>query len=451
MNDSMFIDSYNMKTRADATMSNSIYSGKIVQVYSEDQTMDIVVQNNKLLSRIPINNSISIEGSGIRFMPVPGRTIALLARDINEYYHVGYIYNLKDTKYRESIGLRQLTYDKNYSKDSAVILQRYLDPGEVQIIALDNNEVYLSNDGGILIKDSNDSFISLDTYMGLCEGNFSNMQYEMDGVRIRAGNTIRPVTDAYENDFIVLKDGDVINEKDLEKDDVATDIKEFTVEVGTIQDPDTGIDKTVADGSPSVGKISLAERMVDEFGDEEFSASKSVNFKIKTKNGGGIVIDDSGSVNIVDYKAGSSTKFVSGRDGEKSLRVDQHVITINKDEGILIYHDSGASVLLNNDGEVIISNKDGRSLVLDENGFTIDQAEAYVTLNAKKNIFIGDCSFGGMALETLLPAQATAAFLDAWCSSHFHAGPIGPPVVPLLMTAQVMSGALQVSGIQVSI
>ena len=66
-----------------------LFIGDVVSVDSTKQTMDVTVSGFGLFPNIPINNAISLSGSGIRIMPVPNSTKVLLYEQAGDFYHLG--------------------------------------------------------------------------------------------------------------------------------------------------------------------------------------------------------------------------------------------------------------------------------------------------------------------------------------------------------------------------
>ena len=180
---------------------NNIVWGLVKSVNSEAQTMsvEIMKENPEIASDIPINTLFTNTGFGFRVMPIPNKTVAILYRlDHNKYFNLGFY----------SDNLQSFMSDRNGDKESesGALLQRYLENGEVQITSLSKNEIYLAEDGSVLLKAGYGASLKLDNNMHRLDGTFANMKYEMDGVRIRAGNIIRPVVESTnEDDFILFK------------------------------------------------------------------------------------------------------------------------------------------------------------------------------------------------------------------------------------------------------
>lgn len=429
--------------------SHLIIMGAVTGVDSETQTMSVTIpdEGNRLMSGLPINNFISMHGVGIRTMPIPGDSFVLLLRYGAHYTHIGY--------FTEKIV--DFTQDKKNSKVSNILLQRYLESGEVQLLGLTKNEILLTNDGSILIKTAGNSYIKLDEYASTLEGYFDNMRYEMDGVRIRAGNTRRPLKGyGREEDYVVKTTaGEVKAESAIPDATVEpyTMLKEFTVQIGTVQDT-KGIDfpfnpLDLTNSSPQVGWMSMATQVVDEQGTPLKLQGQDVQFLIRTANGGGIAITADNSLYVLDYGSktntddltmlniGKNATKLSGGLGPKSLRSgDNNLISIAA-EAVQIQHESGAMILMKKDanggGEITLSGQSGQSVVVNDMGVTVNASGTkggYLHLMGEEIIFnAAKYTFSPALLpqqDQVLKANAFSTIYD----NHTHAGPVGPPLTP---------------------
>jgi hypothetical protein len=357
------------------------------------------------VENVYLNTQLADTGYGLRIIPIVGVTMILMYQVTqSDYIHVGYYYG----------DVSQLFSDRKEEKENSTdaVLLRYLEGGEVQLVALNKNEIYLSNDGSVLLKSQYNASLKLDNVLHRLEGNFANLKYEMDSVRERAGNILRPtVPDTLEEDFILLKDEEVTKESSLEKDQDYTEItglKEWRVDVGTEIDPETGVDYTTKDSKgramyPSVGYIAMADKMVTENGEEIKILDKSINFKLRLANGCSLVVDEEGSFFILDDITGNFTKFAIGDDAEKSLRVGDNMFIINKEDGVYIKHESGSSIRFDPDGNVQVNDSGdangqnvntvvmtaGKGITITTSNDLVLSANKIVLL-PKDNIYIGD-------------------------------------------------------------
>lgn len=443
-----------LQKKAFRTAQNITYAN-ILAVNGETQTMNvsIVDEGGRVRTNIPINNMVSSYGTGIKVMPVPGFSFALLLKDGIDYKHIGYyVPNQKE-----------LTENRRGTKNHGeIILQRYLESGEIQVIGLTNNEILLSNDGSILLKAAGNSYLKLEDFSDTLEGSFSNVRLEMDGVRLRSGNIKRPVRGAmYEDDYIVkTESGDIKSETELEEVSPGEYepheiLKEFTVQVGTLYGED-GLDvdfdqRDPTITSPSVGLFSIASQVIDENGRPIKVQGQNVQILLRTAKGGGIAVTEDNSLYLLDYRGRNFTKFASG-DGSKSLRAGDKTFVEVGSPGISIQHECGGAINVKPDAdgktEISITDENGRNITLNKMGLTINIDGGYVNIGGKEINFNAEkFTFGGalaaIAGDTVFKAKMTAAMLD----THIHAGPSGPPVVPL--TTMVLSGQIASTGINV--
>lgn len=447
--------------------SHLIIEGAVTGVDSETQTMSITIpsEGGRLISGVAINNFISAHGAGIRTMPIPGDSFVLLLRSGAHYTHIGYC----------TEGIIDFTQNKKNSKISNILLQRYIESGEVQLLGLTKNEILLTNDGSILIKTSGSSYIKLDEYVSTLEGYFDNMRYEMDGVRIRAGNTRRPLKGyGREEDYVVKTTaGEVKAESAIPDATVEpyTMMKEFTVQVGTAQDtkgidfPYNALDLT--NSSPQVGWMSMATQVVDEQGTPLKLQGQDVQFLIRTANGGGIAITADNSLYVLDYGSkdddgvinpGKNATKLSGGENPKFIRASDNDFVSVANEAVQIQHNSGAAIIMqkdaNNESELTLSSKNGQSVLLNSMGCTVNATGGFVHLIGKEIIFNAEKYTFSPALvaaqDKILKASLFATMHDA----HVHAGPNGPPVTTLTpvlsLTNLVATGVYTAWGITIA-
>lgn len=447
--------------------SHLIIIGVVTGVDSESQTMSVKIpsEGDRLISKVPINNFISAHGVGIRTMPIPGDSFVLLVRSGAHYTHIGYC----------TEGIADFTQDKKNSKISNILLQRYIESGEVQLLGLTKNEILLTNDGSILIKTSGSSYIKLEEYTSTLEGYFDNMRYEMDGVRIRAGNTRRPLKGyGREEDYVVKTEaGEVKAESAVVDAEVEpyTLMKEFTVQVGTAQDtkgidfPFNSLDLT--NSSPQVGWMSLASQVVDEQGTPLKLQGQDVQFLIRTANGGGIAITADNSLYVLDYGSkddsgvinpGKNATKLSGGEGPKFLRAgDNNLISVAA-EAVQIQHESGATIILqkdiNNGAEISISNKIGQNITLNSMGLNINIAGGLVNFTGKTINFNAESYTFGPAIKPAADNTFKAALTAALIDAHLHPGPNAPPTYPTALfvnlTGEVLAGSITGTGLIIS-
>jgi hypothetical protein len=388
--------------------------------------------------KVKLNNHFTSFGSGLRVMPMANVTNVLVYQDTgNDWVHFGYMIEGIDSLMDNKEGTKQ--------GSTSLLVNRYLEEGEVQLVGYTGNELLFAKNGDVLIQDSNGSYVLLDAQTATFETSAANVKFDLDKVRIRSGNARRPVKeDTYEDEYMYTVDGATKKESDLTDDerDSAVTITEFNLQVGTLPG-DNGVDDPKL--SPTVGELVMASTVVREDGTPVGVAGKKVQFLLKMASGAGIAIDKDGSLFLIDRAGGDGTRFENGPTAERSFRVGNNYIGVNAD-GVDIHHTSGASISLDASGDVSITHKNGRSLNLDAYGLLASFPGAEVKLMGKTVTMISPTvNFGMMPTDSLLAANLTSAFFDL----HVHAGPVGPPVT--LMTPLVLSGVLTVAGINVSI
>lgn len=448
------------RAASQAQGSQKLVWAYVININKTAQTMTVRLrENGEEIPNIPINNMITRHGIGVRMIPVPHDTIVILLKLTEDYVHIGYGLQNLDT----------ITQDSSNSKVTSALLQRYLDEGEVQLLGVANNEVLLTNDGNVLIKSQSNSFVKLEDLSSTFEGLFSNLKFEMDGVRIRAGNMRRPLKGPQkEEDYIVyaLETEEVKKATDLEETEDGEFeehlyFKEFTVQVGTVMDSETGVDKPFdqrnpAGSSPQIGWMSLANQVIDETGVEYKLEGKNVQFVIRTANGGGIAITEDNSFYILDYSPGTPggknfTKFSTKEDSSKGIRAsDNNFIDIGN-AGIKIFHHNAsidAKLDASGNPEISLNSGDGKGVIVNSFGTLINATKGYATVEAKEfQVNAEKITFGGMAAavtgDSLLKAKQYITEQDL----HQHTGPAGPPAKPLMPL--VLTGTLVATGINV--
>ncbi len=445
---------------ARATIEN-IFWGYVKSVDNEKQTMNVFIPSrNLIIPDVVINNNVSRHGIGIRVMPVPQDSVVLLIRDGMKYFHFGYA--LEE--------IERFTDNSTATKQTAGLLQRYLESGEVQLLGIANNEVLLTNDGSVLIKTKDNSYVKLENYDSMLEANVANMKFNLDGVRIRAGNIRRPTKDGSKSDdFLVMTDdGSIKPESDLVLDEGGvyedfTYLKEFFVNVGTVQDSETGVDKEFITkepntSSPNVGFMALATQVVGEDGKIYKINGQRVQFLIRMTNGGGIAITEDNSLYIMDFINKNFTKFSSGLNS-KCLKASETNLIEVADQGIKLDHKKATIDLkLDKDNypevttSIGLSNGISRYTTINAFGYKIDMTEAFINAIAKDIIldYSNTLTIGPgnatTSAEMLIRGLKLAGALD----SHTHKGPIGPPTFTNYVSGLVVglqSGDLAVPGV----
>ena len=422
------------------TFDDTLYTARIHRVDTEAQTMRVLIAADPGARpesiNIPINNPVTNFGVGLRIMPFSGRSfVKIYDAGGGNYQHSGYVLS----------NLGDITDNITGSKqdNSASLLNRHLEEGEVQLKGAYGNELYMSIDGSILLRNQFGASMKLDNYLSRLEGNFANMKYEMDQVRIRSGNIIRPsMEDTTQDQYVVFNEQLDITNMDQLSNEVINDItkwqtaKEFSVQVGTIADSsnhyvDFEVENLPLSVSPLVGQLTLADAVVRENGAEHFSSTKRLNLYAKA-GFGGVNITEDGSSYILDYQNFSSTKFST--DSERALRLQKSYITIQQTDDtsasyateIILGHESEAEIAMR-DGNVEIQEKSGRKITLNPYGVGLIAPDAAVTMLAKDILLLpdgGSISLGAMTTDGVLKATHASLLFD----THTHAGPVGPPL-----------------------
>jgi len=418
----------------DKIESDDITWGLVDSVDTQSQVMKVILplktQTQPRAISVPIGNMTTNYGSGFRMIPFSGgKTAVYIYEDTGgKYHHMGYVLN----------NIASVTDDisGNAQSNSNNVLIRHLEEGEAQMSGAYGNEVFLSVDGSALIKTQFGSYLKIDNYLSRLEGNFSNLKYEMDGVRLRMGNVLRPTRiGTTEDQYIVMgADGTLKGSDKLLDNEEWTPLKEFTVQVGTLQDSSNKyIDYLNPHLSPTVGTFSMADAFVKEDGTGLYSGGAPVKCYLRMASGGGFMITDDGSFAIMDYVNWSSIKFPTASP-ERSMRLRGSIISVaeSSDEEakfkteILMNHESGAQIEVR-EGYVQLTEATGRYVKLDNFGFNITVPDAAVSINAKDiqlSVDGGSVSIGGFPTDGVLKATQTSAMFD----QHTHAGPVGPPL-----------------------
>jgi len=277
------------------------------------------------------------------------------------------------------------------------------------------------------------------------------------------GNVIRPTKkDTTDAQYMGKgNDGLIKGEDTLEDNETYTQLREFTIQVGTLQDPDNKYRDFVADSpkddiSPTIGTFSMSDAFVRENGRPLFTAQKPVQCFLRTGSGGGFMVGDDGSFYIMDYKNWSATKFSTTP--EKALRLKKSYVSIAKQDDedaeyeteINIVHESNARVEIR-EGYVQLTEKTGRYLLLDGYGISSYAPEGSFNV-IDKDINLtpdgGSVAIGGFPIDGVIKATHSSMLFD----THTHAGPAGPPLPTFQWTplVQVPGSPLVAQGLKVT-
>jgi len=307
---------------ASNSMDSMVFWGLVTRVETESNMMDVDIYSGNVettAKNVYINTMVTNYGAGLRVIPKSGVTYALLLREsAEEWYHIGFL----------TTGIEDCLSDKKSDDEISNVgyipLRRFLEEGETQLTSMSGNEIFLSNEGSILLKSQYGAYLNLDNMAHKLDGLFANLKYEMDGVRIRSGNVFRPVDKITREEILiynttssgisVVKAEDTLT--DAQKTN-ATLIKEFTVQIGTEIDEETGIDDTIL--SPSIATLSFGDKIIDEWGSEIKVDATSLKAILKfseflTNNGDSLSglslsFDHEGSLVIADTTNGNYIKF----------------------------------------------------------------------------------------------------------------------------------------------
>ena len=436
--------------RGHALSSNTrIVWGPVRKVDPENQTMVVDIptegRNIRQIANIPINNMITNYGSGVRQMPVADKAIAILYKDSEqEYIHLGYY--LKQIK--------SVTLDKGETKDNSPVslLGRYLEEGELQVAGAIGSEILMSLDGSVLIKNQFGAFIRLENYTSTLEGSFANLNYDMDRVRIRAGNVRRPAGESTtEEKYVVAVDNVATVEDQVQDGDTVDSLKEFLVQVGTF--PDSTNNYLDDEDIGPKATFFLGNKYIKQDGTEFKVGGKSFTCMLQTKTdagypGSGFAVTEEGHFHIMDWKSFNSTKFSTTTDNEpaqKVFRIGGNLIQMDED-GLLLQHEKTSFFQINKDGWPRIQDPNGRYIEIGETGTIIDSPEGAVTISSKDIMLVcSSLSIGSAPTDGLIKALGFLAMYD----THLHTGPTGPPSVPLTPQAMIPMGTIVAQGIKV--
>ena len=497
---------YNNALYISQSNQGPIYFADITRVDSITQTMSVYVRGVHDSDDIPINQMLTLAGSGIRSLPVPGTVLALLYKESSSksdvgYYHIGYFLPKEN--------LEEATGDRNETKVGKVALLRYLEPGETQVISMGQAELFLANDGSVKINSGSGNFINLNEYTQSLEIMATDLDIEVFDVSIKAGRVKRvPKENQTEtNNPSIMRD----IENEGEEDENITTHSEFRVDIGTVYNQETGNPSVEADdttgihSAPTTGTLAFASKIYDQEGEQEKllqNLDTIVKFLLKLPAKMHMGVDEYGNFYIVNEQTDSYFKFrtnfsdsetdttqldfvtsemsfscnkekfsiinrdnndqmMFGKDSDGntqySVRCGNNITSFSDKEGPSLTHSSGSSLSFTDDGDVIIKHKCGASAMFKSTGFDLNMAGGSIMLTSKNTVLVGT---DGITLgipptsdssECLLLGEATADFLDQAFDNHIHTGPMGPPTIPLLMKLSTTgTGQLQVAKVQVS-
>ena len=394
------------------TQNNSlkITYGTVASVNSIENSAVVITETEGVPQRksMDLPSYCSPSGIGLRFSPfvdTAGSHSIRIYQEAGEFVPMGYTAVNHD-----------IIDNKDNTKQMANTPLRCLNPGEVSLYSGFSSELFMSRSGSVTISDSQFDAIVIDPVMSTINMNAGNVKYELDGVRIRAGNIKRPVNPNSYDEMFLIKEGE-------------TQEQEFFVQVGT---------EVYSDGTesniPSVGIMGLGTRIADEQGRFYQLKDSDAQFLVKTAGGGGIGISSTGDIFFMDYNSGSTTVFGGGETGDKWIRAGNNSFCTSASTGISLNHSTGSSVELVTDGSINIIEATGNHMILNANGLSINCGQKTITYSAKLHNMMGSLttagavSFGSVASFQVLRAEAFALLCF---DIHVHPGPGAPPAVPL--------------------
>lgn len=407
--------------------AGKIFWGEVTAINPENNTMTVNIRTNSgkkhNVPDVQINNIANNLGIGFKFMPIPGQTTVFLYRDVNGLWiHIGYYTVDKGTYISDKTGKKQ--------QNHTFLLQRYLDGGELQILGAQDNEILFTNDGNILIKTRSNFFVYLDDYLNNLEIAIPNCLATFDRVKVRSGNIIR-YKDINTNEAIqyYLKDDAIVTDNDIIYTDDVQALKEFSIQVGTVQNGATGFDMESNNPdvmlSPNIGFLNIADRLVNEAGEEEKINSESLQFLLRMASGIGLGISKDGVFYLYDYTTHGYIKFVTGAEDSSPLTALECVIgtsttKINSDgslsyvngdnefsqalDGSTVLKNSNATITIGQDGKVSVTT--GNNVTVDAENVEVNSTKADInsdeaTINsAKASITGGELTVNGVATPT---------------------------------------------------
>jgi hypothetical protein len=419
--------------------ADKLYTGVVSKVDSETYKMQVQILRGSEGTQertVPFNNLMTNYGAGFKLIPLSGRTVATFRENFGgKYEHVSYATEQIVTITDNISGSKQDSTTK--------LLQRNLEEGDVQIAGTLGSEIYMPVDGTVLIKNGFGEFLKLDNILNRLEGSFTNLKLDMDSVRIRAGNVIRPTrATTTEDQYMLLDATETVKGQDLftaeELSLPYSAIPEFTVQVGIFPNPVDYVDDE-PDNSPSIGKFSIAERIVDERGSALYSSGKAIQCQLRMKNGGGFSITEDGAFYVEDFNNYSPVKFDNSEtSAERSLRVKKSYISVSTTndtsatykQELLMHDESGTEVSIRN-GVIALLDYSMRGIIIDPNkGIDFNAPKSYVSIHAQDINIIPDGGKMNIGADlTALPDQLLKLYGTAlWFNIHTHAGPVGPPL-----------------------
>jgi len=390
-----------------AQNSLNIVVGRITYVNPKTMKMHVdvpVLGNNSRIRNIDINMPVSLVGGGVRFMPVPNVTYAVLQQGLKGWVHIGYYLEGIDnaTLFKDA---REVTEHKPF---------QYLEPGEVEISSISNGRLYLSKLGNVLIEDGYGNYLLLNGLSSLLDVFVSTGKFEFSGVRVRGGDILRNSKE------------DPKEEEYLAKSDDPKELKEFTVFVGTTVDSNTGLDPEITNPDtgvnmyPTVGVLSLSTEVTDVKGDQEKIQDKLLQFLLRMASGIGLAITEQGELLIYDYATSNFISFVTGKldnNPNTSFRMkiqncdiqvtSQETITI-KNANYTFFIDKENILKISNQKSFIHITKENELKVANDKGSVTIASDGTITIKGGQDKVTITLSSSGLQIEAQGTVQIQA-------------------------------------------
>lgn len=351
-----------------------LFTGTVTSVNQEKQTMTVSVSNKGEIGNIAINNSVSINGVGYRYCPIPFISQVILYDQNGVIFHLGYVYNPHNEN-SSTAGMSAYTNNNAGNKNltGSVLLQRNLSFGESSLMGFGGSEIYMANDGSVHILNSSMLKILLDSNINALLVTAPSQYTEHSGIIVRSGSVLRKtkgVANALEPYYRmsgnILAASDITDVLDL---DYCSELSEFSIDVGVeVSDVTNAYDR---DSSPKSARFSVADIVLDEAGDPITHNGNFLKVLLESTSGcGRVCIDDLGTIWLVDTtedkNKADSISFSPGDHTSFKASIENSVISLYKDE--LNFHNPNSDIVVTSTGNVHISNTSDTSIDISKDG-----------------------------------------------------------------------------------
>lgn len=342
--------------RMEQDSDTHIYLGIVEQVDPLHNTMNVLLPqiNNQKITDLAINHQLTLAGFGIKCMPVPGQSYVFVheAKGApNRYLHVGY-YSPDPSSIMDTV---------TGSKSGQIIYQRYIKPGEIQIISKGRGEIYLNDQGEITIKSIDDQYLTIDSYNGGLKGSFQDYCISATKIDHRLGR-VKRITTSTSSAYTILRDS--YNSPYIENTEIlGADYNTNGIPTHAYHPVYTKIDQ-----NPSIGYSSFSNKVHNLFGIPEkmlSSETEAVQWIASFATGLKFGVDAAGAFWIVNTASESYIKFQPSQYAQGSAIIDNSYFEIK--------FSMGANFKLSQFGEFIYSNT-----------YTKDSDNSQVTISANK-------------------------------------------------------------------